>query len=56
MSDGDTGFYRELELGAEYLASIAANRGERLKHLKMMGVFHGRYRHAGGVAAEAMHH
>jgi hypothetical protein len=52
----DSAFFRELELGAEYLAGKASTRAERLEHLKMVGTFHGRYRRAGGVAADDVHH
>jgi hypothetical protein len=43
-------------LGAEYLASLAADMPERTEHLIMAGKYHLRAREAGSPASSATHH
>ena len=48
--------FEHMMLGAEYLASLTADRIERTEHLLMAGKYHLRAREAGSCASPETHH
>ena len=48
--------YEQMMRGAEYLAAIATDPGERAEHLMMAGKYHLRARQAGSSASLDTHH